>query len=625
MSKRPEKTINKNTAKTAKRLLKYVTDTYKLQFILVFVCIFISAAASVSVSLSLKFMLDDFILPLVGQSNPDFTNFYHAMIVLGCIFAAGVIATFIYTRMMVFIGQGVLKRVRDDMFEHMQTLPIRYFDQNTNGSIMSLYTNDTDTLRQMISQAIPQALMSFFTIIVTFISMLVLSPILTILAVVVIGIMITVTKAIGGNSGKYFIRQQKSLADVTGFIEERMNGQRVVKVFNHERKSEEEFDKLNESLFESAANANKYANIMGPVVGNIGNLQFVLTAVLGGVLAIEGIGGITLGVMASYLQFTKSFTQPFMQVAQQFNSIVMALAGAGALAVSMMTGCGSSSTASTTAAATTAAADTTAATEAAALTGSITAAGSSALKPLVDDAADMFIEKYPDVSITIDAGGSGEGLKQVSEGTVNIGNSDVEASAKLDEAQAKELVDHQVCVVTMAPIVNNDVKEGGVEDLTKQQLIDIFTGKTTNWKEVGGPDESIVLVTRPTSSGTRATFQKYALDGNEEASNTSMETDDSGVLLQNVKDTKGAIGYVALSYLTGDAGVSTVAIDGAEPTLENTYAGTYPVWTFEHMYTKGEPDEVVKTFLDYIMSDEYGAKMESLGYGVSSKMTNTEH
>ena len=328
MSKRPEKTINKNTAKTAKRLLKYVTDTYKLQFILVFVCIFISAAASVSVSLSLKFMLDDFILPLVGQSNPDFTNFYHAMIVLGCIFAAGVIATFIYTRMMVFIGQGVLKRVRDDMFEHMQTLPIRYFDQNTNGSIMSLYTNDTDTLRQMISQAIPQALMSFFTIIVTFISMLVLSPILTILAVVVIGIMITVTKAIGGNSGKYFIRQQKSFADVTGFIEERMNGQRVVKVFNHERKSEEEFDKLNESLFESAANANKYANIMGPVVGNIGNLQFVLTAVLGGVLAIEGIGGITLGVMASYLQFTKSFTQPFMQVAQQFNSIVMALAGA---------------------------------------------------------------------------------------------------------------------------------------------------------------------------------------------------------------------------------------------------------------------------------------------------------
>ena len=238
MSKGPkrEKVLNKNTLKTAKRLLRYVTDTYKLQIIIVFICIFISAAASVSVSLSLKFMLDDFILPLVGQSNPDFTNFYHAMIVLGCIFAAGVIATFVYTRMMVFIGQGVLKRVRDDMFEHMQTLPIRYFDQNTNGSIMSLYTNDTDTLRQMISQAIPQALMALFTIVVTFISMLVLSPLLTILAVLIIFVMLAVTGRIGAKSGKYFVHQQMSLADVTGFVEERMNGQRVVKVFNHEAK-----------------------------------------------------------------------------------------------------------------------------------------------------------------------------------------------------------------------------------------------------------------------------------------------------------------------------------------------------------------------------------------------------
>ena len=214
------------------------------------------------------------------------------------------------------------------MFEHMQTLPIRYFDQNTNGSIMSLYTNDTDTLRQMISQAIPQALMALFTIVVTFISMLLLSPLLTILAVVIIFIMLKVTNKIGSNSGKYFIRQQVSLADVTGFVEERMNGQRVVKVFNHEDKSKEEFDKLNEALFESSANANKYGNMMGPVIGNIGNLQFVLTAVLGGLLSVTGVGGITLGVMASYLQFTKSFTQPFMQVAQQFNAIVMALAGA---------------------------------------------------------------------------------------------------------------------------------------------------------------------------------------------------------------------------------------------------------------------------------------------------------
>ena len=193
--------VSKDTLKTAKRLLKYVTETYKIQFILVFVCILLSAVASISVSLSLKFLLDDFIIPLIGETNPDFSSFYQAIAVLGCIFLMGVISTFIYTRMMVYIGQGVLKRVRDDMFEHMQTLPIRYFDQNTNGSIMSLYTNDTDTLRQMISQAIPQALMSFFTIIVTFISMLVLSPLLTILAVVIIGVMLLVTKAIGGNSG----------------------------------------------------------------------------------------------------------------------------------------------------------------------------------------------------------------------------------------------------------------------------------------------------------------------------------------------------------------------------------------------------------------------------------------
>ena len=326
MNRKPK--VSKENLQTAKRLLKYVTGTYKVRFVIVFICILLSSIASISVPLSLKFLIDDFISPLIGQKDPNFAELYRALAVLGSIFLMGVIATFTYTRLMVYIGQGVLKKVRDDMFEHMQTLPIRYFDQNTNGSIMSLYTNDTDTLRQMISQSIPQALMSFFTIIVTFISMLILSPLLTILAVLIIGLMIFVTKKIGGNSGKYFVRQQKSLADVTGFVEERMNGQRVVKVFNHERKSEEEFDKLNEALFESAAQANTFANMMGPVIGNIGNLQFVLVSVLGGFLSIMGIGGITLGVMASYLQFTKSFTQPFMQVAQQFNSIVMALAGA---------------------------------------------------------------------------------------------------------------------------------------------------------------------------------------------------------------------------------------------------------------------------------------------------------
>ena len=320
--------VTKETIKTAKRLLRYVTSRFKLQFIAVFICIIISSIASISVSLSLKFLVDDFILPLVGQQDPNFGELYRALAILATIFAAGVIATFIYSRLMVKIGQGVLKQVRDDMFEHMQKLPIRYFDQNTNGSIMSLYTNDTDTLRQMINPSIPQVLMSSITIIATFISMLVLSPILTILAIIMIFILVFVTKKIGGNSGKYFLRQQLALADVTGFVEERMNGQRVIKIFNHERVSEEEFDALNEQLFMAASNANRFANMMGPIIGNLGNLQFVLTAVLGGALSIFGIGGITFGTIASYLQFTKSFTQPFMQVAQQFNSIVMALAGA---------------------------------------------------------------------------------------------------------------------------------------------------------------------------------------------------------------------------------------------------------------------------------------------------------
>ena len=318
---RPEKPkVTGGTIKTAKRLLRYVTSTYKIQFILVIFCILVSSIASISVSLSLRFLLDDYIIPLIGQQNPDYSELYFALTVLGTIFLCGVIATFVYSRLMVVIGQGVLKRVRDEMFAHMQTLPIRYFDQNTNGSIMSLYTNDTDTLRQMINQSIPQVLMSAFTIVVTFISMLVLSPILTVLAVLMIILMFFVSKIVSGNSGRYFIRQQLDLANITGFVEERMSGQRVVKVFNHEKMSEEEFDKFNEELFESSSKAHTFASIMGPIIGNMGNLLFVLTAVFGGFLSVMGIGNITLGVMASY--------QPFMQIAQQFNSIIMALAGA---------------------------------------------------------------------------------------------------------------------------------------------------------------------------------------------------------------------------------------------------------------------------------------------------------
>ena len=329
MSKTNDKPkVSAGTIKTAGRLMKYVTGPYKVQFIIVLICILMTSVSTIAVSLSLRFLLDDFILPLVGQQDPNFSELYKAMAVLACIFILGVIASFVYNRMMVIIGQGVLKKVRDEMFEHMQTLPIRYFDQNTNGSIMSLYTNDTDTLRQMINQSIPQVLMSSFTIVVTFISMVALSPILTVLAVLVILLMILVARFVGGNSGKYFIRQQIDLADVTGYVEEHMNGQRVIKVFNHERKTEQEFDKLNERLFESASSAHTFASMMGPIIGNMGNLQFVLTAIFGGVLSVAGIGGITLGIMASYLQFTKSFTQPFMQIAQQFNSIIMALAGA---------------------------------------------------------------------------------------------------------------------------------------------------------------------------------------------------------------------------------------------------------------------------------------------------------
>ena len=320
--------VTKNTIATAKRLLGYVTRDYKMKFIFVCCCILMSSIASISVSLSLKVLLDGYIVPLIGHENPDFSELYAAVSVLGVIFALGVIASFCYTRLMVSIGQGVLKTIRDEMFEHMQKLPIRYFDQNTNGSIMSLYTNDTDTLRQMINQSIPQVLMSSLTITVTFIAMIVLSPLLTILAVAMIILMFIVTRKIGGNSGKYFVRQQTNLANVTGFVEEHMSGQRVIKIFNHEKTAEAEFDELNEKLFDSAANAHTFASIMGPVVGNMGNMLFVLTAVLGGFLSIIGVGGITLGVMASYLQFTKSFTQPFKQVAQQFNSMVMALAGA---------------------------------------------------------------------------------------------------------------------------------------------------------------------------------------------------------------------------------------------------------------------------------------------------------
>ena len=254
--------------------------------------------------------------------------------------------------------------------------------------------------------------------------------------------------------------------------------------------------------------------------------------------------------------------------------------------------------------------------------GKVTVSGSSALLPLAKDAAQKFKAKNDQVSITLNAGGSGTGLKQVSEGSVDIGNSDVFAKEKLPEAKAAELVDHKVAVTVMAPVVSKDIGTN-VKSLTKAQLQDIFTGKVTNWKDVGGPDEAVVLITRPSTSGTRALFTKYALDGKEELSNKSMETDDSGTLVQTVSQTKGAIGYVALSYLMNNNTVTPLAIDGVEPTLDNVYNGKYPVWGYEHMYTKGEATGAVKAFIDFIMSKDYSADIEKQGYGVASKMKVT--
>lgn len=254
--------------------------------------------------------------------------------------------------------------------------------------------------------------------------------------------------------------------------------------------------------------------------------------------------------------------------------------------------------------------------------GKITVSGSSALLPLAKDAAKKFKAKNDQVSITLNAGGSGTGLKQVFEGSVDIGNSDVFAKEKLPEAKAAELVDYKVAVTVMAPVVSKEIGTN-VKSLTKAQLQDIFTGKVTNWKDVGGLDEAVVLITRPSTSGTRALFTKYALDGKEELSNKSMETDDSGTLVQTVSQTKGAIGYVALSYLMNNNTVTPLAIDGVEPTLDNVYNGKYPVWGYEHMYTKGEAAGAVKAFIDFIMSKDYSADIEKQGYGVASKMKVT--
>ena len=320
--------VNRHYARTARRLMGYVASTYKLQFACVLVAIIISALANVAGPLFLMVLIDDFITPLMGQQGPDFTALNQAMAGLAAFYVAGVICPYIYNRLMVNIGQGVQKRVRDEMFEHMQTLPIRYFDQHPHGELMSRYTNDIDTLRQMINQALPMAFSSLITILAISAVMISISIPLSVLAAAMVLLMLFISRTLAGRCGKYFVAQQLAIGRVTGYIEERLGGQKVIKVFNHEAETMEEFDALNNKLRQSAFNANKYANVIMPVITNIGNLQFVLTAITGGMLSLCGLASLTLGQIASYLQFTKSFNQPFAQISQQSNSIIMALAGA---------------------------------------------------------------------------------------------------------------------------------------------------------------------------------------------------------------------------------------------------------------------------------------------------------
>ena len=318
----------KNQGKTIRRILSYISGGYRVRLVVVLCCILLSALANVIGSMFLQTLIDDYITPLLGMNHPVFTGLLHAILVMGLIYLVGVASTFLYNWLMVTVSQGVLKNIRDRMFAHMQSLPIKYFDTHTHGDTMSHYTNDTDTLRQMISQSVPQMFSSVITVVSVFCAMVMTSIPLTLLVLAFVAFMLFLVKKIGGQSGKYFVRQQRSLGAVNGYIEEMVSGQKVVKVFCHEKKAREEFDALNEKLREEASAANVYANILMPIMGNLGHLQYVLIAMVGGALAIGGVGGLTLGGIAAFLQLSRSFTQPISQISQQFNSVIMALAGA---------------------------------------------------------------------------------------------------------------------------------------------------------------------------------------------------------------------------------------------------------------------------------------------------------
>lgn len=317
----------KNPGKLFARLMGFIFKKYLPACIIVVICIFVSVLANVQGTMFTKNLIDDYIVPLLKTGSPDYGPLLAAMGRVAVFYGIGVISTFAYSKIMIYVSQGTIKNLRVELFSHMQDLPIRYFDSHAHGDIMSIYTNDIDTLRQLISQSLPQILNSAITVVSVFVSMVILNIPLTILTIVMVIVTTVVTKKFAGFSSRYFLAQQRDLGKVNGFIEEMLNGQKVVKVFTHEQENIEAFDKINDELFESAYNANMYSNMLGPVNAQIGNLSYLLCALAGGVMALSGFGGLTLGKLASFLTFNKSFNMPISQVSQQFNSIIMALAG----------------------------------------------------------------------------------------------------------------------------------------------------------------------------------------------------------------------------------------------------------------------------------------------------------
>lgn len=317
----------KNPGKLFARLMGFIFKKYLPACIIVVICIFVSVLANVQGTMFTKNLIDDYIVPLLKTGTPDYGPLLAAMGKVAVFYGIGVISTFAYSKIMIYVSQGTIKNLRVELFSHMQDLPIRYFDSHAHGDIMSIYTNDIDTLRQLISQSLPQILNSAITVVSVFVSMVILNIPLTILTIVMVIVTTVVTKKFAGFSSRYFLAQQRNLGKVNGFIEEMLNGQKVVKVFTHEQENIEAFDRINDELFESAYNANMYSNMLGPVNAQIGNLSYVLCALAGGVMALSGFGGLTLGKLASFLTFNKSFNMPISQVSQQFNSIIMALAG----------------------------------------------------------------------------------------------------------------------------------------------------------------------------------------------------------------------------------------------------------------------------------------------------------